>query len=371
MTPKEKVHQLFSRAGVTIDGPRPFDVRIHDERVFGRILSGGTLAAGESYMEGLWDCTAIDELVARLLAARVDRSFQFDLEALTYIIASRFKNLQSKKRASQVADAHYDKHDPIIRGFVGKPVVYTCGYWKDARTLPEAQIAKLDLVCRKIGLKPGDHILDIGCGYGAFAKYAAEKYGASVVGTTISSKGQIAFAKEHTRGLPVEIRSEDYRDTKGKFDHIVSIGMFEAVGPKNFRTYFEKAAELLKDDGIFLLHTIGGPRSVNTTDPWIHKYIFPNGVLPSESQIRRAVDGVFAIKDWHRFGKDYDKTLMAWMKNLDGRASSIKQMYGDTDYRMWRYYLLSCAGSFRAGLNDLWQIALVKPGNHSAYTPVR
>jgi len=242
-----------------------------------------------------------------------------------------------------------------------KRLTYTCAYWDNAETLDEAQEAKLDLVARKINLKEGMKVLDIGCGWGSFAKYAAEKYGAEVVGITVS-KEQVKLARELCKGLPVEIRLQDYRDVDGKFDHIVSLGMIEHVGQKNYRTFMNIVHRCLKDEGLFLLHTIGNNKSVKKCDPWIEKYIFPNGMLPSIKQLAKSFEGLFVVENWHNYGTHYDKTLMAWFKNFTGNLDKIKHIYDNRFYRMWKYYLLSCAGSFRARKIQLWQIVLSKKG---------
>ncbi|MDH7528362.1 MAG: cyclopropane fatty acyl phospholipid synthase, partial [Ignavibacteria bacterium] len=251
-----------------------------------------------------------------------------------------------------------------------KRMNYSCAYWKDATNLDEAQENKLELICKKLYLKPGMRVLDIGCGWGAFAKYAAEKYGVEVVGITVS-KEQLKLAKELCDGLPVEIRLQDYREVNEKFDRIVSIGMFEHVGYKNYREYFKIAAKNLKDDGIFLLHTIGSNISTKSTDAWTHKYIFPNGMLPSLAQISKTVENLFVIEDVHNFGADYDKTLMAWYNNFKNNWHKLKDKYGERFYRMWEYFLLSCAGAFRARKNQLWQIVLSKKGILGGYSSIR
>jgi len=243
-----------------------------------------------------------------------------------------------------------------------KRMIYTCGFWKDAKNLDEAQEHKLDLICRKLQLKAGDRVLDIGCGWGGFAKFAAEKYGVSVVGVTIS-KEQVALAQENCKGLDVEIRLMDYRampQKLGQFDKVVSIGMFEHVGPKNYRAYMRAAEQCLKDDGLFLLHTIGRSGQIAGADPWIDKYIFPNGILPSMHDIVHASRSLFTIEDWHNFGADYDKTLMAWCANFEKAWPQLEPAYGPRFRFRFRYYLLSCAAAFRARDIHLWQIVLTK-----------
>ena len=249
-------------------------------------------------------------------------------------------------------------------------MVYTCAYWKDATDLDAAQTAKLDLVCRKIDLQPGQKILDIGCGWGSFACYAASEYGAEVVGVTVS-KEQAELARKRCAGLPVEIRLQDYRDVTEQFDHIISLGMFEHVGDKNFRSYMEKVHQCLKDDGLFLLHTIGHMLTVKNGDPWINRYIFPNSQIPSVYHIGKAIDNLFVMEDWHNFGADYDRTLLVWYNNFKQHWPELKKNYDDRFYRMWRYYLLMCAGVFRARYIQLWQIVLSKNGIPGGYYSVR
>ena len=248
--------------------------------------------------------------------------------------------------------------------------MYTCGYWKDASNLEQAQVQKLDLVCRKLGLKKGQHILDIGCGWGSFAKYAAEKYGVSVTGITVS-KEQVEFGRKLCAGLQVTFELKDYHDIEGEFDHIVSLGMFEHVGYKNHRAFMQIAQAHLKDGGLFLLHTIGGRFSKHIGEPWITKYIFPNGLIPSVAQIGTAIENIFIMEDWHNFGADYDKTLMSWFRNFDTNWPKLKFAYNDRFYRMWKYYLLACAGAFRARELQLWQLVLSKRGVEGGYNTIR
>ncbi len=372
MTSKERAAQLLAVAGITLNGPAPTDPQEKDSRVYDRVMSSGSLGAGESYMDGWWDVEDLPGFFSKLLAADLGREFQH-IGALWYIVRSYLLNLQSKRRAFVVGEQHYDIGNDLYERMLDKRMVYTCGYWSGtpaARTLDEAQEAKLDLVCRKLSLQPGQAILDVGCGWGSFAQFAAERYGVRVVGITVS-KEQAALARERCQGLPVEIRVEDYRDTTGQYDHIVSLGMFEHVGWKNHRTYMRKMQSLLKDGGLFLLHSIGNSATFKYNDAWIDKYIFPGGVLPSAEQITAAADRVFVIEDWHNFGSDYDKTLLAWEENFRRHWSEIKDSYSERFYRMWRYYLLSCAATFRVRQTHLWQIVLSKKGVPGGYRSVR
>lgn len=364
------IEDLLKRADVIIGGRRPQDIVVHDERLFSRVIRYGTLGLGEGYMDGWWDANEVDTFIYRVLRARLDKVFEVNLASVGVVLKAFLFNLQSSKRAFKVGEAHYDLGNDLYKAMLDTRMVYTCGYWKDAANLDEAQEAKLGLVCRKIGLKKGDRILDIGCGWGSFAKYAAEKYGASVVGVTVS-KEQAELAQERCAGLPIEIRVQDYREIDEKFDHIVSLGMFEHVGVKNYRTYFEVANRCLKDNGLFLLHTIGYARSFLIGDPWMEKYIFPGGALPSIAQIGKAIEGLFLVEDVHNFGADYDKTLMAWFRNFDAAWPGLRGKYGDRFYRMWKYYLLLCAGVSRAREMQLWQAVLSKNGIPGGYRSVR
>lgn len=279
--------------------------------------------------------------------------------------------MQSRRRAFIVGERHYNLGNDLFQNMLDKRMNYSCAYWKDASNLDEAQENKLELICKKLYLQPGMRVLDIGCGWGAFAKYAAERYGVEVVGITVS-KDQVALGREMCKGLPVEIKLQDYRDVNEKFDRIVSVGMIEHVGYKNYREYFLIAHRNLKDDGLFLLHTISQVRSTKSTDAWIHKYIFPNGMLPSIAQLAKAVENLFVIEDIHNFGADYDKTLMAWYNNFNTNWGKIKDKYGERFYRMWKYFLLSSAGAFRArNKNQLWQIVLSKNGVLGGYQSFR
>ncbi len=370
---KNRIEQLLERTGIGINGSASWDICVKDERFFARVLAQGSLGFGESYMDGWWECARVDELFYRLLRADIRAKILPTFGMVKDAIMARMLNRQNQKRAFHIGEAHYDIGNDLYQAMLDARMTYTCGYWSDAShpiTLDAAQEAKLDLVCRKIGLKKGDRVLDIGCGWGSFAKFAAEKYGASVVGITVS-KEQKKYAQERCAGLPIEIRLQDYRDVTETFDHVISLGMFEHVGEKNYRAYFRVARRCLKDHGFFLLHTIGGNTSGHTTDPWIDRYIFPHSLIPSAKQISVAAEGLFVMEDWHNFSTDYDKTLMAWSANVERHWDALNGTYDERFHRMWRYYLLSCAGSFRARLNQLWQIVYSKNGVLGGYTSLR
>ena len=363
---KQVVQKILDYADVKINGNRPWDIRIRNRNFYERLLAGGSLAMGESYMDGWWGCEALDQLFDRILSARLDKKVKKENRFLWVIFKAKMINAQRISKAYVIGKRHYDIGNRLFSIMLDKRMIYSCGYWKKAKTLDEAQEAKLDLICRKMGLNPGMTVLDIGCGWGGFAKWAAEKYDVKVFGITVSRE-QVKFAKKYCQGLDVKIELQDYRELKEKFDRIVSIGMFEHVGSRNYRTYMEVVHRCLKTDGLFLLHTIGRNTSVNSTDAWINKYIFPNSMLPSTKQITSAAEGLLVLEDWHSFGQYYDKTLLAWRDNFTKNWDKVKDAYDERFYRMWTYYLLLCAGSFRSRRNQLWQIVFSRRGIKGGY----
>lgn len=367
---RQNVTDILATADIKVNGPDPWDLQVHDERFFKRLLSQGSLGLGESYMDGWWDCARIDEFVNRAFRADLYRQARFGWRTKLEVLLAKVVNLQTKRKAVDNIQRHYDIGNRLYQLMLDKRMTYTCGYWENATTLDQAQENKMDLVCRKIGLQAGQRVLDIGCGWGSFARFAAEKYGAEVVGVTISQK-QLELGREMCQGLPVELRFQDYRDVNEKFDHIVSIGMAEAVGYRNLRTYMQVANRCLKDKGFFLLHTIGLNFSKTSPDPFIDKYIFPNCLIPSLKQLSGAMEHLFVVEDLHNFGPYYDPTLMAWFRNFDANWDKLQGEYGERFYRMWKYYLLSSAGSFRSRNNQLWQFVLSKKGIPGGYQSLR
>ncbi len=374
---KQVVQELLQRADIQINGTRPWDIQVHDERFYTRLFKNPELELGDTYVEGCWDCAQLDEAFTRIFRADLERIVQSDKRFLYGILYNKIKsaltriiNYQSKTKAYEVGRRHYDIGNDLYQLMLDQQLNYSCAYWKNSRTLDEAQNAKLELVCQKLGLKPGMQVLDIGCGWGAFAKYAAEKYHVSVIGTTISEQ-QYHRARELCQGLPIEIKMQDYRDITDQFDRICSIGMFEHVGYRNYRRYMKVANRCLKDDGLFLLHCIGVNTSLTRTNPWIDKHIFPNGGLPSIKQIGAAIENLFIMEDWHNFGADYDTTLLAWYANFNQHWDTLKTKYNEEFRRMWNFYLMSSAGAFRARELQLWQIVLSKKGLPGGYLSLR
>lgn len=366
---KYKVEQLLSYGGITLNGNKPWDIRVHNNNFFQRLLTHGSLGLGESYMEGWWDSDRLDQFFHKILSAELDNKIKV-FKDMFNILKSRIINSQKISRAFDIGKQHYDIGNNLYKHMLDRRMLYSCGYWHDASTLDEAQEAKLNLIFRKLDLRPGMKILDIGCGWGSAARFAAERYGVDVVGITVSEE-QVKYGRKLCKGLPVDLRLQDYRTLNEKFDRIYSIGMFEHVGHKNYRTYFQVVKKCLKKNGLFLLHTIGNNRTVTKTDPWINCYIFPNSLIPSAKQITTAYENLFVMEDWHNFGADYDKTLMAWHRNFQNNWNAIKKDYDETFYRMWKYYLLCCAGSFRSRKNQLWQIVFSENGVPGVYQSFR
>ena len=363
---EQLIERLLAKADIRLGGDRPWDIHLNVPGVAERLFAQGSLGFGEAYMDGAWDVERLDDFFCRVLRARLDREVH-PWSLVPHILRSRFLNLQNMRRAWQVGAAHYDLGNDFYEAMLDPRMTYTCAYWKNSATLAQAQEAKLELVCRKLGLAPGMRVLDIGCGWGSFMSYAAQHYGVTCVGVTVS-KEQTEWARHRYSGLALDFRLQDYRDTTGQFDRIVSIGMFEHVGRKNHRAFAEVAHRCLTDDGLFLLHTIGQNERSAATNPWIDKYIFPNGDLPSLGQIGEAVQSLFVVEDVHNFGADYDRTLMAWHANFEAAWPRFADTLGERFRRMWRYYLLSCAGAFRARDMQLWQCVLSKYGVPDGYS---
>jgi cyclopropane-fatty-acyl-phospholipid synthase len=353
--------KLAETADIRFNGDRPWDIRVHDERLLQRVLARGTLGLGEAYMDGWWDCDQLDELVRRAQSADLIRHL-ISPTTLARVAQAKVMNMQSPRRAFTIGERHYDIGNDLYRRMLDSRMIYSCGYWRNADTLDAAQEAKLFLIANKLELEAGMRVLDIGCGWGGAAQFFAEKLGCEMVGVTVSRE-QAALARERCAGLPVDIRLQDYRELNEPFDRIYSIGMFEHVGVKNYRTYMDVVRRCLRDpDGLSVLHTIGALRSRSQTDPWIEKYIFPNSMLPSMAQIASAAEGRLVTEDVHNFGPYYDRTLMAWKANIDANWDELSGAYDTRFKRMWDFYLLASAGSFRSRKLQLWQFVMARDG---------
>jgi len=356
----EQLIAIMESSGLKVNGDAPHDPQIHHPDLAKRVFGEGMIAMGESYMDGWWDCEAMDEMVTRGMVGRNHTKLWNKKKMAMQILKARLYNFQKKSLAFKVGEEHYDTGNDLFEKMLDPTMCYSCAYWKDADTLEQAQRNKMDLICRKAGLKEGMKVLDIGCGWGSLAEHAVRNYGVEVVGITVS-KEQKKLAEDRCAGLPIEFILQDYRDLTGQYDRILSVGMFEHVGLKNYQVYFDKCNELLIPGGMFVLHTIGTNRSHKMSDPWIKKYIFPGGKIPSMSQICSQLEKSFVVEDVQNFGPDYDRTLMAWKQNFIDNYDSLKDKYDERFYRMWMYYLNVSAASFRARYNQLFQLVLSKP----------
>ncbi len=356
------MRELLGRAGVTVGGDAPHDIRVKDDRVYVRLLRDGPLGLGESYMDGWWETDALDQTLDRIARARLEREIRTSPKLAAQTLAARVVNMQSRSRAPKVAEHHYEANDDVYEAMLDSRRTYSCGYWRDSSTLEQAQEAKLDLICRKLGVEEGMSVLDIGCGWGSFASFAAERYGARVTAINIAPR-QVEYTRSVCRGLPVEAKLQDYRDVEGTYDSIVSVGMLEHVGSKNYRRYMEVVDRCLAPGGTSLLHTIGGNISGAIGGAWIGKYIFPNGQLPSLAQLGEAIDNLLVPEDLHNFGPDYDRTLMEWNARFEAAWPRLAPGYDERFRRMWRYYLLSSAAGFRSRSVQLYQLVLTRVGS--------
>ena len=369
MSSRDIALEILSAAGIPLNSPEPWSIRVHNEKLWDRVISQKQLGFAESYMDGWWDCDALDVALTKLLSINVLSLLKPSPALALHVTRSYLRNNQTKHRAAANAKHHYNIGNDLYTRMLDEEMVYSCAYWKDAQTLGAAQLAKFDLICRKLELQPGMRLLDIGSGWGGFLRYAVRNYGVEAVGIS-PAVNQINLARERSAGLGITFIQQDYRDLKGQFDRIVSIGMMEHVGPKNYKTFFGKCDELLTNDGRMLHHTISSNLTKHVTDPFFDRYIFPGGVLPSLAQIVNAVENKFIIEDVHNFGPDYDRTLLEWQKNIAAKWDEIPQ-YDERFRRMWDYYLLSSAAGFRAGHLQLLQCVFQRVGQRPTYITAR
>lgn len=355
----------MAHADVRIGGDRPWDIQVHDEEFFSRVFAYGSLGMGESYMDGCWDCEELAEMVSR--ASRADlKSHIRPVRDIPYAAHARLLHLKDSGRNAAEGKRHYELGRDLYRRMLDRRMIYSCAYWKDAETLDLAQERKLDLIARKLRLKPGMKLLDIGCGWGGAIHYFAEKYGISGVAVTIS-EDQVEAGRELCAGLPVEIRLQDYREVDEVFDCSYSIDMLAHVGRKNYGTYMQTVRRCLKDGGLHLVQTAGSDSGALKADPWVNRYIFPDSHLPSARQLLAGAQGVFVMEDWHNLTLDYDRTFTAWYHNFAAAWEDLSGDYDERFFRMWRYYLLTFAGAFRSRMSELWQILFSAGGADTAY----
>lgn len=365
MSARHTVESLFGRAGIELGGNRPWDVHVHDERFFERLLAQGSLGFGDSYVEGWWDCDRVDELICRVLERDLEDEVGTDWRIHVQLLKAKLTNLQRPSRAADVA-SHYDAGNAFFERVLGPTMVYSCAYWRRAEDLDAAQTAKLELIAQKLDLQPGDHVLELGCGWGSLAAHLARTRGCRVTAVTISEP-QATYARERCKGLPVDVVCCDYRDAevahRGPYHKLSCVGMLEHIGRKNYASFMQRCADLVVPGGLILLQTIGTAVTTDATDPWIERRIFPGSVLPSPVDLTTSTEGKLLLEDWHAFSADYDRTLMAWHANFTAYDRS-GELHRDAPFkRTWSYYLQSFAGCFRTHRTiQLWQLVLSRPG---------
>ncbi len=368
---EKAVTEIFSIAGISINGDREWDLIVKDKRFFKTVFKGMSMALGESYMDGFWDTKRLDLFFEKLYRADMELS-RLSWKTRYYYLKASIFNMQKIARAFEIGKRHYDIGNDLYQAMLGPRMVYSSLYYEEEDyTVEQAENAKLEIICKKLGLKKGMKLLDIGCGWGALGKYAAEKYDVETVGVTVS-KEQAELAKKICEGLPVKILLQDYRKIEEKdFDHVVSIGMIGHVGQKNYRKLMETAYNCLKDSGLFLIHTMGANRSSTAAEPWIDKYIFPHGMAPSIKQIGESIENLFVMEDWHNFSIDYYRTAIEWFNNFDKNWDKLKLKYSDRFYSMWKYYLQGMGAAFLARTLQTWDIVLSKQGGRGKYYSIR
>jgi cyclopropane-fatty-acyl-phospholipid synthase len=366
MSPQEFVGNLLAKAGIMIDGGQPWDLKVRDPRAYARVLRDGSIGFGEAFMEGWLDCERIDLMLDRAYRTGLNRNIEALRWAVLHAIKARLKPFGSRSRSFEIGEWHYDTGNDLFEIMLDKYMIYSCGYWQHAQTLEAAQSDKLELICRKLQLEGGMRLLDIGCGWGGLARYAAEHYGVSVVGITVS-KQQVDLGRRLAAGLPIELRYVDYRDINETFDRVVSVGMFEHVGRRHYRDFFHSCERCLKPSGILLLHTVGYLKQ-QAINPWYDKYIMPGVEFPTVANILGSAGKNLVLEDFHTWhGSHYDKTLMAWFKRFDAGWGKLKHNYDEIFYRMWKLYLQGCAGAFRAERMRVWQVVFSKGGIPGGY----
>ncbi|MCM2304160.1 MAG: cyclopropane fatty acyl phospholipid synthase [Elusimicrobia bacterium] len=352
---------LLSRAGIAVGGGRPWDIRVADPEFYRRALTGGGPALGESYADGWWEADRLDEVFHRLFRAGLHERLAPGPWPGLRALAGRFRDFRASLRSHGSAGARSGPGGDVFQAMLGARMSFTCAYWKGARNLDEAVEGGMELVCRKLELKRGMSVLDLGCGWGAFARYAAERHGVSVTGVDIDAE-RVKLGRELCKGLPVALRVQDHKEVRGRFDRVVSIGLMENVALGDYRASMAAAAQCLKADGIALIHAVGRNDGALRVDPWLDRSLFPDGAAPTLARLAGAMEGHFVAEDVHNLGPHYDPTLLAWHDNLARRWPELRGRYGDRAYRTLKVSLLCAAGGFRARRSQLFQIVMTRPG---------
>ena len=354
------IEEMVELAGIRLGR----DMIVHDPAMWVDWADRGILAIGESYMERQWDSPHVDQVMAKLAAMPSEQKRRLFRSWKTRVLLAMavLCNKQRRRYELEVAEKHYDVGNDFFQSWLDSNMQYSCGYWNDAATLDDAQLAKMKIIAEKLKLTPGMSVLDIGCGWGGLGRFLARNYGVTVTGLNISTE-QLRWCRQRAteEGLddafiPLHM---SYRDISGSWDRIITVGMIEHVGPKNYAEFFDICRRSLTEGGIMVLQTIGANISKKVLDDrWLTRYIFPGGTLPSIAQLSRAVEKKLVIEDLQNFGPDYDRTLMAWYDNFSNVKDDLHM--SDRFLRMWEFYLLYCASGFRERKSQLWQFVFTK-----------
>lgn len=369
MKAEQFTKKVMSRAGISLNGNLPWDIQVHDDRFFDCVYQSASEGLGNSYVQGYWDSDDPSETLGRFIAVGARRSVK------GAVAHNMLITREEQIRSLEVVDSHYEAKNGLYTNMLDPYMQYSCALWHDeTQSLAEAQINKMLLIGQKLDLQPGDHVLDIGCGWGGLPKFLAENFGCRVTGINLAQH-HIDFAQQNMSHKNVKVIKLDYRDIQDKYDKIYCIGVSEHFGLHNYKQFMHIVHNHMKPNGIFLLHTIGENVTRPQADPWITKNIFPNGYIPSLSLVSQCAEGIFVTEDVHNFNTSYDKTLLAWDKNFQEQWNSIRSLHPELDsrefYRMWRYYLNFCAGGFRKRCTQLYQFVFTRIQDQRNYkTPI-
>eukprot|EP00928_Gymnodinium_smaydae_P010979 TRINITY_DN14121_c0_g5_i1.p1 TRINITY_DN14121_c0_g5~~TRINITY_DN14121_c0_g5_i1.p1 ORF type:complete len:417 (-),score=86.53 TRINITY_DN14121_c0_g5_i1:242-1492(-) len=347
-------------------------IEVVDSSAWYDIITKGNFGIAEGYMHGKLKVDPLPFFLSVLNGTSVGTrrkehadvlGWVMGLVALPTDLLGLVTNQQTKDRSRRVTEQHYDAGNDLYERMLGPSMSYTCAYWKGAENLDQAQENKFDLIRRKLELAPGMKVADLGMGWGTAAEHMHKQAGVNVTGVSLS-KEQVKWAQQNLAKPGLQFIWSDFRDHcedpkyMGYYDRVYSIGMMEHVGYKNYQTFFKCIKNLLKPDGLAVVHTIGEPDFVSAGDPFLEKYIFPGVVIPALSKVTPAFENDFILEDFQNFGHDYSRTLAAWSENSKAFFKENPTAYSLEFQRMWDYYLKMCEALFELRINQLWHFVL-------------